>query len=54
MSTAYSAEFEESGAFLDLRLRQLDQAIIELDERLKALEAGEPIPPPDPPLPPAY
>jgi hypothetical protein len=52
MSTAYSAEFEESGAFLDLRLRQLDQAIIELDERLKALEAGEPIPPPDPPLPP--
>jgi hypothetical protein len=51
MSTAVAAEFEDSGAILDLRLHQLDQVIIELDERLKALEAGAPPPVPDPPDP---
>lgn len=52
MSTAYGAEFEDSGSLLDLRLHELDQAVIELDQRLKALEAGEPPPPPPPPDPP--
>ncbi len=52
MATVQAAEFEDSGAFLDLRLNELDQAVIELDERLKVLEAGEPPiePPIEPPV----
>ena len=52
MSTASAAEFEESGADLDLRLLQHDLAIQELDQRLKVLEAGDPPEPPPVPDPP--
>lgn len=51
-STLQAAEFEDSGALLDLRLHELDTAIQELDQRLKALENGDPPvdPPIDPPI----